>query len=103
MKSNHWPSQTIMIDLTKFEAELKHKLDNMTDADLEELLSTKEIDYNHCECCTQNNKESCGKCMFCGEDGHTRSILFFTGSYCAKCYKLKNEETDQYTCQTPIL
>ena len=83
-----------MIDLTEFEAELEEKLSKWTKADWErfEKESTKEIDYNHCEYCAQNDKESCGKCMFCGKDGHIRSILFFTGSYCAECFKRKNEE-----------
>lgn len=85
-----------MIDLAEFEAELKEKFSNMTKEDLDNLLAPKEIDYNHCECCVQNDKESCGTCMFCGKDGHIRSILFFTGSYCAECYKRKNEEVDEY-------
>lgn len=85
-----------MIDLTEFKAELEEKFRNMTKEDLDALLAPKEIDYNHCEYCARSGKESCGKCMYCGKDGHIRSILFFTGSYCAECYKRKNEEADEY-------
>ena len=87
-----------MINLAEFEAELKEKFGKWTTEDWEkfEKESTKEIDYTHCEYCVQNEKESCGKCMFCGKDGHIRSILFFTGSYCTECYKKKNEEVDEY-------
>lgn len=82
-----------MINLAEFTAQLEEKLANMTEEDLEELFSTKEIDYNYCESCARNNLTTCGKCG-CGKDGHVRSILFFTSAYCVECYEksIKNAE-----------
>lgn len=86
-----------MIDLQKFTEQLEKKLDSMTEQDWEDFYkaSKKEIDYNHCEYCAQNDLKTCGKCSCCGVDGHIRSILFYTSAYCTECYKTKMKELDK--------